>query len=89
MRASEQVCMSEIESVSYNWWKCMHVYLVANVTDLFIEGLFTKVLNSIFYSKMHNSDSLLKLYIGCIQWTFRYPQAKYVSNWMILNFCIN
>ena len=81
MRASEQVHVGEIESTSLQFMEIHVCHLVVHVTDLFIEGLFTKM----FCSKMYNFDLISKLFTGCIEWAFRHLHVKYLIDWMILN----
>ena len=64
----------------------MNVYLVAHETILLIEqGLFTKSKN-LFHSKMHNFCSFEKIFTGCIEWAFKHPHIKYLSDQIILKF---
>ena len=45
-----------------------------------------KILKSMFCSKLHNSWPIFKIFTGCMEWTFRHPHMKYLSNQVILKF---
>ena len=64
----------------------MPVYLIAHVTNLFIEGLSTKSKNLYFALKCTILTQSQNIFTGCLEWAFRHLHVKYLSNWMILKF---
>ena len=42
-----------------------------------------------FCSKMHNFHLILKIFIDCVEWTFKHPHVKHVSDQVDLNFSHN
>ena len=63
------------------WIGCMFPFCMWS--SLCHEGLLTKCQKSMFCSKMHNFDLILKIFVGYIEEAFRCPYIKYLSNWMI------
>ena len=39
-----------------------------------------------FHSKINNYCSIEKIFMGYVEWTFRHPHIKYLSNQMNLKF---
>ena len=49
-------------------------------------GLFKNAKNLCLCSKMHNSDSISKIFTGCIERAFRHPHVKYISDQKVWKF---
>ena len=85
-RVSEQVCTCETKT--FVTYKIQCVYLVAHETLLPIEQcLFTESKNICFALKYTiNFCPIGKIFIGYVEWAFRHPHVKYLSNRVILKF---
>ena len=80
LRELEQDCTCE-RKIYFSQLTEMCVYLVAHMTNLFIECMFTKMYISIFCSKMDNFDSIAKIVTGVVEWAYKQLHVKYVINW--------
>ena len=62
------------------------VYLVAHAVLCAMMVCLQNAKKPMFCFKMDDSVLILKIFVGYIEWEFRHPHVKYLSDQMILKF---